>query len=58
VSAWHTVHMADQRPDLPDPITFDPAHPPESLPDLPPGFRWEITITADAEVIHPDGTKD
>lgn len=45
-------------PGLPDDIIFDPANPPdpEDLPELPEGFRWEIQIRADADVIHEDGT--
>lgn len=46
--------------DLPDDIDFDPANPPteSELPALPEGYVWAVKITAEAEVIHPDGTKD
>lgn len=29
--------------------------PPDELPDLPDGWVWGLKITADAEVIGPDG---
>lgn len=43
-------------PDLPEDI--DLADPPAELPPLPDGYVWALKITANAEVIHPDGTKD
>lgn len=49
----------EQTPDqTPEPVTFDPADPPrpEDLPPLPPGMKWELTITAETEVIRADGT--
>lgn len=39
---------------LPGPVTVREGETPD-LPDLPPGFRWELKVTADAEVIGPDG---
>jgi hypothetical protein len=41
-------------PDLPDPIPVDEL--PDELPELPDGYRWELQITAETEIIHPDGT--
>jgi hypothetical protein len=48
----------DNQPELPDPVPFDPANPPtlEELPELPDGYKWEVKISADADVIHEDGT--
>jgi hypothetical protein len=45
-------------PALPADIVFDPANPPDELLSLPPGYTWELKITAEAEVVHPDGTKN
>jgi hypothetical protein len=42
--------------ELPDDI--DLANPPEQLPELPKGYVWALKITATAEVIHPDGSRD
>lgn len=39
---------------LPGPVIVS-AGEPVDLPDLPPGFKWGVTITAEAEVIGPDG---
>jgi hypothetical protein len=37
--------------DVPADVPFDPDNPPESLPDLPPGYVWALNITAEAEVV-------
>lgn len=53
--------MTEEQPaELPGNIIFDPNNPPnlEDLPELPEGYVWGITVTADIEVVHPDGTKD
>ena len=50
--------MTESVPELPADIEFDPANPPQELPELPTGFKWALKISADAEVIHADGTKD
>jgi len=44
--------------EVPEPIPFDPDNPPADgeLPELPLGMHWELRITAEAEVVHPDGT--
>jgi hypothetical protein len=44
--------------DVPQPVPYDPANPDAELPELPPGWRYEITVTAEADVIHADGTKN
>lgn len=41
-------------PDLPDDVVFDPDSPPLELPELPPGYVWGLTVTAEAEVIKAD----
>ena len=46
--------MTDREPDLPEPVTVREGETPD-LPDLPSGYVWEMKITADAEVIGPDG---
>ena len=50
--------MTDNTPDLPDDVILDPDKPlgPSQLPELPPGYKWDLKITASADVIHPDGT--
>jgi len=47
-----------EKADLPADIPFDPDSPPDELPELPEGYVWGVAVTADAEVVHPDGTKD
>jgi len=37
--------------DTPGDVPFDPNSPPDTLPDLPPGYVWGLKITAEAEVI-------
>jgi hypothetical protein len=37
--------------DLPLDIPFDPEQPPDTLPELPPGYTWGLTVTAEAEVV-------
>lgn len=37
-------------PDIP----FDPDHPPDALPELPPGWTWGLRVTAEAEVVKAD----
>lgn len=46
--------------ELPADIVIDPANPPpeDELPELPPGYVWGLKITADAEVIKADVTKE
>lgn len=44
--------------ELPADIDLDPDNPPDELPELPPGYVWGLKITAEAEVVHPDGSKD
>jgi len=45
-------------PELPADVQIDPANPPTELPELPDGYVWALKITADAEVVHADGSKD
>lgn len=37
--------------ELPEPVQFDPANPPDVLPELPDGYVWGLTATADGEVV-------
>lgn len=48
----------DNKSELPDDIVFDPTDPHalDDLPELPEGLEWAIKITANADVIHADGT--
>ena len=43
-------------PDLPEDIVLDENTNLDELPELPPGYVWGLKITAEAEVIRPDGT--
>lgn len=44
--------------DLPPDVPFDPESPPDALPDLPPGYVWGLTVTAEAEVIKAVAQKE
>lgn len=37
--------------DLPSDVPFDLSAPPDSLPELPPGYVWGLSVTAEAEVV-------
>lgn len=49
-----TGNSTDQA--LPEPVAWKAGEQTPALPDLPDGYRWELSITAEAEVVHPDGT--
>ena len=44
--------------ELPQEVVFDPENPPTALPPLPPGFTWDLKITAAAEVIQAADLKE
>lgn len=48
----------DINSELPEDIVFDPNDPTalDDLPELPEGMVWAVRITAEADVIHADGT--
>lgn len=44
--------------ELPQDVEFDPENPPDTLPQLPPGFVWGLKVTAEAEVVKAADLKE
>jgi hypothetical protein len=55
-----SIFMSDRDIEqIADAVEWKPGDPlPAELPELPDGFVWGYEITAEAEVVHADGSKE